>query len=274
MFLVWNQEAYSQNIDYFTRHYSNKNGLENQKIESIVKDSCGFYWFYSRSGIIRFDGIHFKVYKDVLHQNHDINYLLVDKKGRLWVNNGRSIFKYNAALDSFKMIGLPEQTSSTDRVNLINQIDSNLYIYQHQELWCIGPSSDSAKVVANNLPRYDRAYNYLDTNYDLWLGNCQSTFTIYNILNKSKRIIENPYTCAHFFYKLNSNEVLFGTWGKGLLAYNKNNSSFRQLVKDTNASLLHNTYYKIFSIPIFTGDSIIYACPYEGLNSPDILNVN
>lgn len=94
--------AQHYNFSRLTRN----NGLSNNQIVCIYKDSRGFMWFGTASGLNRFDGYDFKVYKHNPHDKFSILDNLIqrieeDKDGRLWIetNKGNSI--YNPSTDLF-----------------------------------------------------------------------------------------------------------------------------------------------------------------------------
>ena len=55
--------AYSQNIQF--EHLTVNNGLSQNSVTSICKDNRGFMWFSSYDGLNRFDGLTFKVFKNI-----------------------------------------------------------------------------------------------------------------------------------------------------------------------------------------------------------------
>lgn len=84
------------------KHYTTDEGLSQNMVDCILKDSKGFMWFGTWNGLNRFDGYNFTVYK----QNADdanglsdnfIYALCEDKYGNIWVgtNNGLNVFLYS-----------------------------------------------------------------------------------------------------------------------------------------------------------------------------------
>ena len=53
--------AYAQN-SYYVINYTSRNGLPQNSIKSMILDSTGFLWMATESGLVRFDGINFRVY--------------------------------------------------------------------------------------------------------------------------------------------------------------------------------------------------------------------
>src|ERR1700722_5692504 len=61
---------YGQSNNYVFSHLDFGNGLSNNHVTSIYKDAKGFMWFGTMSGLNRYDGYQFKVYK---HDSKDPN---------------------------------------------------------------------------------------------------------------------------------------------------------------------------------------------------------
>lgn len=81
-----------------------RNGLSHNQVNWMLKDSRGFMWFGTMSGLNRFDGYDFKVYKHDLHDSTSLsdNYVerifeLPEKKMWIATRNGNNI--YNPVTD-------------------------------------------------------------------------------------------------------------------------------------------------------------------------------
>ena len=88
-------------------HYGTQDGLPESQIKFIAQDSIGFIWLASDNSLMRFDGHHFKSYKnriglDPILPADKISSLYADSKGTLWVGSNNGIFRYNFLTDQFK----------------------------------------------------------------------------------------------------------------------------------------------------------------------------
>jgi signal transduction histidine kinase/ligand-binding sensor domain-containing protein len=93
-----------QNIEF--RHYTINNGLSNGYINTIFQDSKGFLWIGTGNGLNRFDGISFKNYyfdsrDSTTIPGNNVNHMIEDTLGRIWVMTNVDFCVYNRATDNF-----------------------------------------------------------------------------------------------------------------------------------------------------------------------------
>ena len=92
--------------NYMFKRLELKDGLSNNQVNDIYKDSEGFMWFGTASGLNRYDGYNMKVY---LYEPADTtslpdNYIASiqeDRDGRLWIHTDRGYALYDPATDRF-----------------------------------------------------------------------------------------------------------------------------------------------------------------------------
>lgn len=81
----------------YVQHFDNTNGLPQNSVKSIAKDSSGYIWLATENGLTRFDGAHFVNYERKnanITSNRFISFLS-DPAGNLW--------GYNAAEERMKL---------------------------------------------------------------------------------------------------------------------------------------------------------------------------
>ncbi len=82
------------------RHYNIDQGLPSSNVYTVVQDARGAIWMGTISGLARFDGNRFRVYRHIPGDasslaSDDVSSVLVDGKGRLWAsgeNSGINLF--------------------------------------------------------------------------------------------------------------------------------------------------------------------------------------
>jgi signal transduction histidine kinase/ligand-binding sensor domain-containing protein/DNA-binding response OmpR family regulator len=108
----------------FSRIDDNK-GLSHNQIKAFFKDSHGFMWFGTISGLNRFDGYTIKIFRNdpsdsasIIHD--DINKIFEDPDGRIWISTWNGLDIFDPYLEQFrsdpsemlKRYGLPDQNIS------------------------------------------------------------------------------------------------------------------------------------------------------------------
>lgn len=93
--------------DYMFKHLEVKDGLSNNQVNAILKDSNGFMWFGTASGLNRYDGYDIKVYRSQKDDETSLpdNYIediQEDGAGNLWIFTGAGYVLYNTAADAFE----------------------------------------------------------------------------------------------------------------------------------------------------------------------------
>jgi signal transduction histidine kinase/ligand-binding sensor domain-containing protein/DNA-binding response OmpR family regulator len=97
---------FAQKNEYKFSHLDISNGLANNHVSWIYKDQNGFMWFCTQSGLNRYDGYKFKVFK---HEIGNINSLANDDvvridegpDNKMWVYTQTAVSIYDSATESF-----------------------------------------------------------------------------------------------------------------------------------------------------------------------------
>ncbi len=137
---------------YVFHHLDTSNGLSNNTVKTILRDSYGFLWVGTEAGLNRYDGYGFKVYtmpSDTHNPSisNDILEIQEDGLGNIWVDFGYTYMVYKREKDCFL----------SDIKPLL--LDLNI------------PSDPNCKV-------------FVDKKHDLWVFNKQKAFH-YTIQKKS-----------------------------------------------------------------------------------------
>lgn len=126
---------------YVFRHLKVENGLSNNNVKTILKDSEGFLWIGTANGLNRYDGYSFKVYqpkeKDI-HSllSNDIWNLQEDGWGNLWIGSEARYCIYDRDKDNFitdipsYLLKIGIQINGTYKVHVDKK--HNLWVLQGQ----------------------------------------------------------------------------------------------------------------------------------------------
>lgn len=170
------------------KHYTTDEGLSQNMVDCILKDSRGFMWFGTWNGLNRFDGYTFTVYKQNSQDanslsNNFIYALCEDKFGNIWVgtNNGLNVYLY-AENRFIQYLYTKEQvTISSPQVNtLLCDNSGNLWVGTSNGLNKIELEGNSGKIrkveyFNRNNSNQQLSSNViqalaLDKNGNLWVG--------------------------------------------------------------------------------------------------------
>jgi ligand-binding sensor domain-containing protein/signal transduction histidine kinase/DNA-binding response OmpR family regulator len=130
-------------------------GLSNNQVQCVFKDSRGFIWIGTSSGLNRYDGYSFKVYRNVpgdttsLNDNR-VSYIFEDSKGKMWVGTGGSFSVYDPLKDNFSGFTELSQKNIEIPIDSLSEIRQDnrgniWFISSDQGLFQYQPDSDSVR---------------------------------------------------------------------------------------------------------------------------------
>lgn len=102
--------------------FGQKDGLSENKIQSIVKDSLGTFWIGTTKGLDRIFENRVVNYDTPILKNNIINFVVKDKLNNIWISASSGLFLYDYWTDSFeqikindKIIPFPEWSQDTGK---------------------------------------------------------------------------------------------------------------------------------------------------------------
>lgn len=92
--------------NYMFKHLEVKDGLSNNQVNAIYKDSNGFMWFGTASGLNRYDGYDMRIYRSQKDDEKSlpdsyIEDIQEDMSGNLWIRTVAGYAIYNSVSDVF-----------------------------------------------------------------------------------------------------------------------------------------------------------------------------
>jgi signal transduction histidine kinase/ligand-binding sensor domain-containing protein/DNA-binding response OmpR family regulator len=192
------------------------NGLSHNQVNTILKDADGFLWFGTMSGLNRYDGYSFKIYRKKADDSSSLydNYILSLHElpdGKMWVNTRGGPCIYNSHTEKF---------------------DADYYSYLHS----LGlPSGSITEIVKGKNGRYWFLYDSLDLYLYSSTDKSSKPFRQHFKFNLSEKVTSVKETKDGKLwlvyqngllqqYDINSNKIIFSS--TALQKLNKGNYPF------------------------------------------------
>jgi signal transduction histidine kinase/ligand-binding sensor domain-containing protein/DNA-binding response OmpR family regulator len=110
LFSILSAALTAQTETYRFSHITSEGGLSHNQIKCFFKDSFGFMWFGTRSGLNRFDGHSISVFRNDPRDsssitNDDVNKIFEDPDGNLWISSWTGLDIYDPLSERFHRRG-------------------------------------------------------------------------------------------------------------------------------------------------------------------------
>jgi len=122
---------------YIFHHLTTKDGLSNGNISAILKDSRGFLWIATQSGLNRYDGYGFKTYTskpgipNTMVSNNTWG-LQEDGLGNIWISSN-SYMVYNRDMDNF----ITDVPNFLKRIGIHVDRNYKIYVDKLKDFWVL-----------------------------------------------------------------------------------------------------------------------------------------
>ncbi len=282
-----NTILYPQSIKF--EHITVKNGLSNNKVNSVIQDKMGFIWFGTDDGLNRFDGYSFKIFR---HETNDSNSisdnsiwaLHEDSNGNIWIGTKSGVLnKYDPISERFLKWNLQSNNKAENSIKSIYEDRiGNIWIGTYKgglyklnlasnriDHWISNPEDE--KSLTNNF-----VLSIIEDNSgNMLIG----TYNGFNKLNpklpergfqrfysdpKNKKSISGNIIWGLSQSSIDSNIVWLGTH-LGLTKYNTENSNFNRIeIANPNNLQYGNSSGSVID-EIIDNEEIIWADSYAGL---------
>ena len=157
-----------------------ESGLSNNVVNSLYLDNYGFMWMGTYDGLNRYDGYHFKVFRNVWGDGHSLvnNHITVltgDGKNRVWVGTQKGVSYYDYGDSKFHQLVYLDNGKKTELSHAVNSIAvsqaSVVYVATEEKgLFMLDKNNGTAKRIplGKNFDFTVKAL-YVDKDQNLWL---------------------------------------------------------------------------------------------------------
>jgi signal transduction histidine kinase/ligand-binding sensor domain-containing protein/DNA-binding response OmpR family regulator len=255
-----------------------KEGVSKKPISTILQDDQGFIWIGTRgSGLYRYDGLNFESYKQVWGDSTSLNSnqiftMYLDSSDNLWVGTDAGLNLFNREQKTFLDIQNIDSTIQgyTTITAIIEDQDGNLIVGTYDNgIFKINSKTYSSSKVKTSLELEGNKFFTNDLEIGLsgeWFVATSSGLLRYDLKadaiesfkkeEVSSQNLENLTSNIESLHKDHLDNLWIGTWKKGLLKLDLNNSS-----KVTSFPI---TNEKIFCLTSFE-DKIFLGTENDGL---------
>ncbi|HEC45139.1 MAG TPA: sensor histidine kinase [Bacteroides sp.] len=268
------------NGETFT-NFTEKEGLSDNYVWSILEDSGGNIWFGTRDGgLSMYNGETFThITEREGLSNNTVRSILEDSHGNLWIGTyGGGVCIYNG--ESFAHFTTKEGLSHTDILSILEDSRGNLWFGTGGG----GINKYNGEFFEYFTEREGLSNNYVfsmleDSKENLWIGTFGGGISMYNgksftnFTEKeglSNNIVRSLFEDSH-------GNLWFGTWGGGVSMYNGeffthftekeglSNNYILSIQEDSNGNLWFGTYGG--GVSMYNGDTFTHFTEKEGLNN-------
>ena len=243
---------------------SPENGLSNSWVSSILQDRNGFMWFGTWNGLNRYDGYNFTVYKPAPSDtqslsNNVIRALCEDNAGNLWIGTENGLNWLNPNTEKFvRFINHPDDSGSLSNnyiLSLLSDIKGTLWLGTKGG----GLNSvDSSAIFKRFYNPYSPESNNINciiednnNSNDLWLGTEHGLFRFDKITGSFIYFPIGTNGEDHVIltlYQDEKNDLYIGTWGFGLVKFDRAGNRFIYCFKDSQPGVNRKDQIMVLSI--------------------------
>ena len=151
--------AFAQTPKVEFRHITLDDGLSNNWVKCIMKDSRGFMWFGTSNGLNRYDGVEFRIFKNKIDNpkslsNNTINTIFEDNKGNIWIGTQNGLNVFDRKTEEFYTYRYDPGNINSISSNSISRVlagnDGNIWIATSNGLDVYIPATQKFKHFQNN----------------------------------------------------------------------------------------------------------------------------
>jgi signal transduction histidine kinase/ligand-binding sensor domain-containing protein/DNA-binding response OmpR family regulator len=259
-FLCLNLDSIAQTDQFQFNHIDISQGLSHNQVNSILKDSKGFLWFATMSGLNRYDGYRFKIFTHNLRDSTSliddyISRIFEGPEGKIWVETRSGVNVFDPATESadrnisvyLKKLSLPD----TALTNMMKDNQGNYwFLMAQQSLFKYSSVTGKTTHIYKLQPGAAAIVSFAqDSHADIWIVHANGA--IEKIDNKTGKVIARIDALAVVFKNELFNYSLFvdaqqELWlfvsgdARGVLHYIPSSGVLQQINKDSRHCRLNN----------------------------------
>lgn len=244
-----------------------ENGLANNFVRSLYKDSWGYLWIGSTEGIDRYDGWEIKSYnKHLPDEVSRINSIAEDSSHHLWVGTPSGLFTWDRISPSFERITHPILSQSN--IKKIINYNHKLFVCADEGLFVVSDKVEQLTFHKDVMRRLSDITDFIIEDDQIYIT-LEGTIIQYDYKSKSSIITSDSkfssvYPTATLDFTCiakHKNSLYLGTYSGGVYYYNLDTKSFSHLEEFENNIILSLQNY---------GNRLFVGTDANGLRVKDI----
>ncbi|HBO74342.1 MAG TPA: hypothetical protein DD653_06585 [Marinilabiliales bacterium] len=245
LFMFCSFQVLSLGNDLSFSKLSVENGLSNNHVNAIYKDSYGFIWVGTLEGLDRYDGVEIRPYSSKFPETVENVYAIAEDLGRhLWVGTSTGLFRYNSNSDRFERIETGSRNITVKAMVVLS--DSSLCVGTTNGLYLVNTNTNqSAHILLNNHPNTKENYItgiFPDNHGNCWLSTLGGLVR-YSIGTKKNDIYlfnSTPLDTHNSFTSICNigNKIYLGTSFRGIVEFDLSSKTFSEGLNTDNNIIL------------------------------------
>ncbi|QCX37414.1 response regulator [Aureibaculum algae] len=242
-YISWGQE-------YYFKHYQVEDGLSHNTVQTAIQGKQGFLWFGTKDGLNRFDGYHFKTFRNSVNDSTSIgsNYIecLLEFNDTLWVGTDSGVYHYNENKENFDLIKVSKNRPILD---IEHDNKGNLWYIGGSTLFKYNIASKETKIFDTEIYFHNEELTRTPDG-EIWtaMGSLirhykSKTNSFNEIKITSKKDTEVPIRINKLF-ALDNNTILIGTRDHGVFSYDIKNRVTKHLMPEITEPLFVRDFIK------------------------------
>jgi ligand-binding sensor domain-containing protein/class 3 adenylate cyclase/HD superfamily phosphodiesterase len=268
---------YGQKNNFSFDHLGLREGLSQSYVNCVVQDKQGFMWFGTQDGLNKYDGYHFKIYKNNPKEansisNNYIHDIKVDDLGNLWIATDNGLNKFDPVTEQFSVFLLQNKGSELKQkfTSLLIEKNQLFAATSNNGLCTLAITDKGAKikpfVIDKNIQTSDVQSLFIDDAQKLWIATNNNGIVVYDLVKKYSQVYDKSSlnsNCIFSVFEYDQDYIWLGT-DNGLNIINKKTGAIEMVQNDVSKpnSLSNNVVKGIYR----DHSGTIWLATFGGLN--------
>ncbi len=222
-----------------------ENGLSNNLVNGIYKDSYGFMWFGTLEGLDRYDGVEIRPYSSRFPETVENVLSITEDIGKhLWVGTATGLFRHNSLTDRFERIEIDKSNIKVHALAMLS--DSSLCVGTNNGLYLVNTTNLQTEHVNLNDKQNKKAIDITgilpDNHGNCWLSTLTGLVR-YSLATKKSDLFlfkSIPEDARNSFSAICiiQNKIYLGTSNQGIVEFDLSTKTFSRGINTDNKIIL------------------------------------